>query len=98
MEKSRIQALRKYRFLSCHRFQVFSASKKYEESLLLTVNNDGGSINFTFTDLSTNEATSFDNPQTGEYAINLKKGNKIRLEIKAIKAIGSYKIVRKTIV
>lgn len=97
MEKLKIQAARKYRILSCHRYQTFAGHKEYEESLLLSVTNDGGLINFTFTDLTTNEVISFDNPKTGEYEVPLKKGNKMRLVINASKAIGSYKIVKRTI-
>lgn len=45
----------------------------------------------------TNEVTSFNNPNTNTYEIPLKKGNKIKLHITSSKAVGSYKIVRKTI-
>ena len=97
MEKVRTLAARKYFLLSCHRFYFFKGHKEYEESLILTVNNNGGNICFTFTDMSTNEVITFDNPKTGDYAIPLKKGEKMKLVITAAKAIGAYKIVKKTI-
>ena len=98
MEKLRIQIARKYCLLSCHRYQTFIGHKSYEEFLILTIINNGGHISFTFTDLSTGEVISFDNPQTGEYVVPLKKGGKMKLVINASKAIGSYKIVKKTII
>lgn len=98
MEKLRIQAARKYYLLSCHRFLIFVGHKENEESIVLTITNDGGSISFTFTDLSNNEVISFDNPKSGDYIIPLKKGIKTKLVIVASKAIGSYKIIKKTII
>lgn len=98
MEKLRIQASRKYYLLSCHRYLVFTGHKESDESLILTITNDGGVISFTFTNLTTNEVTNYDNPKTGEYIIPLKKGNKTKLTIVASRAIGSYKIVKKTII
>ena len=97
MEKIVIQAARKYYLLSCHRYQTFIGHQKYEESLILSITNDGGSISFTFTDLSTNEVIAFDNPQAEEYVIPLKKGRKMKLTIVASKAVGTYKISKKTI-
>ncbi len=97
MEKLRFQLARKYGLLSCNITHVFSGHKEYEESLILTVTNNGGSICFTFFDLSTNEETKFDNPTTGEYIIPLKKGVKTKLIITANKANGAYKIVKKTV-
>lgn len=98
MEKIRTQAARKYYLLSCHRYQVFTGHKEYEESLILTITNDGGSICFSFTDLSTNETITFDNPATGEYIVPLKKGRKMKMVINASKAIGAYNIKKKTII
>lgn len=92
------QASRKYYLLSCHRFMTFKGHKSYEETIILSVINDGGSICFTFTDLSSNEVISFDNPKSGDYIIPLKKGIKTKLVITASKAIGSYKIIKKTII
>ena len=81
MEKLRIQAARKYYLLSCHRCLTFVGHKENEESIVLTITNDGGSICFTFTDLTTKEVTSFDNPKSGEYVIPLNKGSKTELLI-----------------
>ncbi len=97
MEKLKTLAARKYFLLLCHRYHMFKGHKEYEESLILTVNNNGGNICFTFTDMSTNEVITFDNPETGDYVIPLKKGEKMKLVITAAKAIGAYKIVKKTI-
>ena len=63
----------------------------------MSVTNNGGSISFTFTDLATQEVKEFKNPQTGEFTVPLTKGNKMKLVINASKAIGTYKIVKKTI-
>ena len=98
MEKPRIQAARKYYLLSCHRCLTFVGHKENEESIILTITNDGGSICFAFTDLTTKGVISFDNPKTGQYVVPLKNGNKMRLEINASKAIGSYRIEKKTII
>ena len=97
MEKLRIQLARKYGLLFCNQYHVFSGHKEYEESVILTVTNNGGSICFTFVDYSTNEETKFDNPTTGEYIIPLKKSVKTKLIITANKASGAYKIVKKTV-
>lgn len=96
MEILKTLAARKYKFLSCHRYFVFTGHKDYEESLVLTLTNDGGYITFTFTD-SNGQETIFDNPISGEYVIPLKKGEKTKLVITASKAIGAYNIKKKTI-
>lgn len=64
---------------------------------MFTLNNDGGAIRFDFTDAETGEVTTLDNPSSGEYAIPLEKGKTMKLLITASKAIGAYKIVRKTV-
>ena len=97
MEKLRTILSRKYHFLTTHRYHVFSGHKEYEQSLILSLVNNGGSICFTFTDLSSNEATTFDNPDSGDYVIPLKKGGKTKMVIASNKAIGSYKKEKKTI-
>ena len=96
MEKIRTLASRKYLILSCHRTFVLTGNKNHEQSIILTLTNNGGTIKFTFTDLDTNEVTTFDNPISGEYVIPLKKGVKTKLLITASKAKGSYKIRKKT--
>lgn len=97
MEKYRTLTARKYYLLSCHRFFVFKGHKKYEQSLIVSVTNNGGSISFTFTDLATNEVKEIKNLKTGEYVIPLTKGGKTKLVITASHAIGAYNIKRKTI-
>ena len=96
MEKLKTLAVRKYKYLLCHLCFVFTCHKEYEESLVLTLTNNGGQITFTFTD-STGKETVFDNPETGEYIIPLQKGEKTKLVINASKAIGAYNIKKKTI-
>ena len=96
MEKLTTLAARKYYFLSCHRYFVFTGHKEYEESLVLTITNNGGQITFTFTD-SKGQETIFDNPASGEYVMPLEKGEKTKLVITASKAIGAYNIKKKTI-
>ena len=96
MEKLKTLAARKYKYLSCHRYFAFTGHEEYEESLVLTLTNDGGQITFTFTD-SKGQKTIFNNPETGEYNIPLKKGEKMKLVITASKAIGAYSIKKKTI-
>ena len=97
MEKIRTLTARKYLIMSCHLSHYFAGHKKYEEALILTLTNKGGSINFLFTNLNSGETTSLDNPPSGEYVIPLKKGEKTKLLITASKAIGAYKIAKKTI-
>lgn len=96
MEKLRTLASRKYYLLSCHRFFVFKGHKEYEQSLVINVTNEGGSISFTFTDLVTNEVIEFKDPKTGEYVVPLTKGGKTKLVIAASHAIGAYNIKKKT--
>ena len=55
---------------------TFAGHKSYEKIIILSVINDGGSISFAFTDLTTNEAIVFDNPKSGDYIIPLKKESK----------------------
>ena len=95
MEKLTTLAARKYYFLFCHRYFVFTGHKEYEESLVLTITNNGGQITFTFTD-SKGQETIFDNPASGEYVMPLEKGEKTKLVITASKAIGAYNIKKKT--
>ena len=97
MEKLRTLTSRKYYLLSCHRFFVFKGHKEYEQSLVINVTNEGGSISFTFTDLATNEVKEFKDPQSGEIIIPLTKGGKTKLVITASHAIGAYNIKKKTI-
>lgn len=97
MEKYRTLTARKYHFLSTHRSFLFKGHKKYEQSLIVVIQNNGGNINFTFTDLANEEVFAFDNPSSGKYEIKLVKGNKMKLLITSSKAIGSYKIIKKTI-
>ena len=96
MEKLKTLAARKYKYLSCHRYFVFTGHKEYEESLMLTLTNNGGQITFTFTD-SKGQEIVFDNPASGEYVIPLQKGEKTKLVITASKAIGAYNIKKKPI-
>ena len=97
MEKLRTLQSRSYYLLNTNRTMIIDAHKEYDESIILNVTNNGGTIDFTLTDLMTNEVISFNNPTTSTYEIPLKKGNKIKLHITSSKAVGSYKIVRKTI-
>ena len=98
MEKIKTLAARKYYYLTTNRYFEFITHQTYDESLFLIIENSGGQISFTITNISTNEITAFSNPETGEYIIPLIKGSKMKLEIKSSKAIGAYKIVRKTII
>lgn len=97
MDKIKLLAARKYHLLSCHRYFVFKGHKEYEESLVINVTNEGGSISFTFTNLITNEVIEFKDPKTGEYVVPLTKGGKTKLVITASHAIGAYNIKKKTI-
>ena len=97
MEKLRTLASRKYYLLSCHRYFVFKGHKEYDESLVINVTNEGGSISFAFTDLVTNEVIEFKDPKTGKYVVPLTKGGKTKLVITASHAIGAYNIKKKTI-
>ena len=97
MEKLRTLAARKYYLLSTHRYYFFTGHKVYEESLILTVTNNGGSICFTFVDLSSSEEIAYENPASGEYIIPLKKGSKMKLVITSSNARGAYKIAKRTV-
>ena len=97
MEKIRTIHSRAFYLISCHRYYVFKGHKEYEESIILTVKNDGGTIDFVFTDSTNNENISFINPPSGEYIVPLKKGEKMKLVITAKGAKGSYKIAKKII-
>ena len=97
MEKYRTLTARKYLLLSSHRCFYFKGHKKYDESLVINVTNEGGSISFAFTNLITNEEIEFKDPKTGEYIIPLTKGGKTKLVINASHAIGAYTIKKKTI-
>ena len=97
MEKLRTLQCRSYYLLYTNQTMIINVHKKYDQSIILNVTNNGGTIDFTFTDLTTNEVKSFNNPNTNTYEIPLKKGNRIKLHIASSKAVGSYKIVRKTI-
>ena len=96
MEKRKLLAARAYCLLFCNITLTVSADKQREESLLLQVRNDGGEIHFAFVDLSTGETKTFDNPSTGEYAVSLKRSSKVKLLITANRAIGSYRIEKRT--
>lgn len=97
MEKLRTIGNRKYYLLSSHSFFTIKGDLEYEESIVLDVVNNGGDISFTFTDLSSNEVTSFVNPSSGNYVVPLQKGGKMKLDIRAKKAIGSYRLQKRTI-
>ena len=64
---------------------------------MIYITNEGGSISFTFTDLTTNEVKELKDPQSGEIIIPLTKGGKTKLVITASHAIGAYNIKKKTI-
>ena len=97
MEKLRTISNRKYYLLSSHSFFTIKSDPEYEESIVLDVVNNGGDISFTFTDLSSNEVTNFVNPSSGNYAVPMKKGGKMKLDIRAKRAIGSYHLQKRTI-
>ena len=98
MEKIRTLLSRKYYLLSSHIFLTLKSHKEHEESIVLEVTNNGGEISFSFTDLNTNDVTSFVNPVSGSYIVRVNKNTKIKLLILAKGAIGSYKISRKIVV
>ena len=96
-EVIRTVTARWYKLLSCYRCFHFKGHKVYEQSIIVTLKNSGGEINFEFTDLSTNEVTTLENPTSGEYVFPLTKGEKSVLVIKAKASSGSYRIQKKTI-
>ena len=100
MSKEKISTLnvRSFSFLTCHRRTLLRSHKEYEQSLIITVENNGGSLSFELTDLSTKEVIKLDNPETGVYPLSLNKGAKYQLLITASAAKGTYKIQKKTIV
>lgn len=95
--KIRTILLRRYFLLSCLGYLSIHASKKEQQSLILTVDNSGGEISFTFKSLTTGLVQEFVNPASGEYIIPLRFDERMRLEIKAKGAKGGYKLQKKTI-
>lgn len=98
MDKLKTLTARKYYLLSCHKFLSIKGSEDFEESLVLVLTNNGGSICFRFYDESSQEEVVFDNSSSGEYNVPIKKGSKIKISIIAFKAIGAYKIAKKIVV
>ena len=97
-EKIRTINSRSYVYLSCFRKGQFKGHPKYDESIIVTVVNNEGYIEFEFTNLSSGEVTKLENPASGTYTFPLVKGTKFQLVIRAKSAKGSYKIQRKTII
>ena len=97
-EKIRTLTTRSFHALTCNRRTLLRGHKEYEQSLVITVENNGGNLSFTLTDLSTNEVTKLDNPTSGVYTMPLTKGAKYQFVITAKAAKGKYKIQKKTII
>ena len=100
MPKEKIVTLnsRRYKYLSTNRRCVFISHKEYEQEIVISLVNNGGTIYFEITNLETKERTKLDNPETGTYTFPLEKGKKTKLLIKSKAAIGSYKIQKKTVI
>ncbi len=100
MSKERIRTLtvRSFFLLSCYRSYLIKGHKDYEQSLIITVENSGGNLSFSLIDLSTNEVTELDNPESGVYELPLSKGVNYQFVITAKAAKGKYKIQKKTII
>ena len=96
-EKLTTFTIRAYFLLSCYRTCYFRGHKKYEQSLIITLTNSGGYIEFELIDSSTNETNKLENPESGVYEFPLKKGVMTKLIIRAKGAKGKYKIQKKTI-
>ena len=97
-ERIRTLTIRSFFLLSCYRSYLIKAHKEYEQSLIITVENSGGDLSFSLTDLSTNEVNKLDNPASGVYEFPLNKGVKYQFVITAKGAKGKYKIQKKTII
>ncbi len=95
-EKSRLITSRSYYLMSCYRYYNFKGNKKYEQSVILHLENNGGQINFEFVKPN-GEVIKLDNPKTGIYEFPLEKGQISKLVIKATSAKGGYRIHKKTI-
>jgi len=90
-------AARSFYGLSSHHKWAFIGNKKYEQYLVITVENNGGYLAFEITNMTTNKVEKLENPQSGTYEFLLEKGEKTQLVLKAKSAIGKYKIQKKTI-
>lgn len=88
---------RTYCLMSCRRYSYFKGHQKYEQSLVISLENKGGYIEFELIDLSTDESTKLENPESGVYEFPLKKGIKTKLIIRAKGAKGKFKVQKKTI-
>ena len=100
MAKEKMTTLnsRSYKYLSTNRRFIFTSHKEYEQEIIITIVNNGGTISFEIINAETKETTKLDNPETGTYTFPLKKGMKTQILIKSKAAIGSYKIQKKTVI
>ena len=97
-EKIRTLNVRSFAFLTCHRRTLLRGHKEYEQTLIITVEKNGGELSFELTDLATKEVTKLENPESGVYDLPLSKGAKYQFVITAKAAKGKYKIQKKTII
>ena len=97
-EKIRTLNVRSFAFLTCRRRTLLRGHKEYEQTLIITVEKNGGELSFELTDLNTKEANTLDNPESGIYEFPLSKGAKYQFVITAEAAKGKYMIQKKTII
>ena len=97
-EKIRTLNVRSFAFLTCHHRTLLRGHKEYEQSLIITVEKNGGELSFELMNLATKEANKLDNPESGVYEVPLSKGAKYQFVITAKAAKGKYKIQKKTVI
>ena len=67
-------------------------SKECEESLIITLVNSGGFIEFEIIDAATKESNKLINPESGTYTFPINKGGRLNIILRTKGASGSYKI------
>ena len=91
MKDHRLISTRKYYLASGSRFFSFKC-RDNEKSLLIDLENSGGTISITLVDLITSKETKYENPETGIIEIPLETKHKYRLRLTYSKTCGSYNI------
>ena len=84
---------RSYKGLSSYRLMYsVKGNKEHEESLVITLVNSGGFIEFEIIDVETKESNKLTNPESGTYTFAINKGGRLKIILRAKGSSGSYKI------
>ena len=99
MEKVKISTVtnRSYYRATTYRKYYLKGHKKYEQSLIINVENADGKIYFELVDVKAKTSERLDNPVTGTYTFPLKSGVRYAFIIRTEAAKGGYKVQKQTI-